>query len=362
MNPSFNNPIPRGHLPNNREASRLQSPRESGGLFRSWQRAQDSRDRADSVTSAISQLQRQVSRLAQPNQSLSGLHPFKIYQFPSYLRNFHPTDEWQRVKIRFGGVVQDAYENTSGLWTGIGSIPLGCDNQGSYPAFASTTFSSPFDEQFLCPNETQPNDKTSIASNWHEAVIPNDGKIYAIWISMCGNAMGLGSAGTPVICYGTSPTGCTEMYTGTTVNDPWPTWTSTGSGMVTNDPYHFLIGYAQASNGVLTTWQLLGGDVFFYGFGQRLNGSADYGVRTYLRFMGEWHTELHYYIGDIVTVTGATFITKYLFWPKSLGDGGSYWYGNGPIQGLSPGGANTPEPWLYFGKYPTDPTKTWTLI
>lgn len=359
MSTAFNNPIPRQTLPSSRESSRLTSWRESQSIYHAWKRVGAANYRASNLTGELSQLQRQIARVQPPRNALGQFHPFKIYQFPSFMRHFHPDDEWRRCKVRFGGILINPHYNPSTLaWGGGGNIPWGCDDAGVYPLMSGQPAGSslndmcPTDEIFTNPNEVPPDDNTAISPGWHEIVVPDDGKKYFVWISLCSAAIsGLGPGS---VCYGTSPTGCTEMYSGTTVNDPWPTWDYPNPPI--EDPYHYWIGTVWVQNGELRIFQNRFDNI--YAPLRPKQTLVGYGPGVPIRIRGEYNASLTYWIGDQVCVTGTDFTQVYVLYPKNAGDGGLYDPSLGPVLGVDPA-TNHPEPWLMVANFPNVITENW---
>lgn len=351
MSFAFNNPVPRNTLPFSHEQSRLASLRESNSVLKTWKKTQASNARADMLTSLIAQLQRQIARVPTNQQSLSNLHPFKLYQFPTWMRRFHPTDEHRRLKVRFGGI---SFRGTGGDY-GM-EIPKGCDYDGAYPD-PSSTFWGPDAESYISSTEIPPNDSTAISSSWHEIIVPDDGTEITIWISLCGAAQGTAPTGdqeASFIFYGTSATGCTSLWDGNVGNDVWPAFGY-------DDPYHFVIGKAWYNT--TDTYQAIGlnySQGLFENIRTNVIGKEathNYGC-CISRFRGEYDASQYYWTGDEVLKTGTDFTQRYALFPKGVGDAGVYWYGAGPVHGVDPA-SNSPEPWLLVGNFPNVTTEIW---
>lgn len=355
----FNNPLPRSDLPIAQEVSRLDSPRESSSIFHGWKRERSSINRGEALTSGMSQLQRQISKIKKVQYPYSDMHPFKIYQFPSWLRQFQPPDAWKRVMVRSGGVdIGNGTYPAAGILNQT-PVPYGCDlfSAGlAYNNLSQLLFGGVDTEQFLNNGQTPPKDGTAFQSlgGLGEIIIPDDGNKCAIWISMCGLAQGTDVY--PVILYGESPTSCTSLWDGTVGADPWP-------GFPDNDPYHFLIGYAWTNRGYgipsynkgITIQQVL-----FTNVQTNISGSTSAGGQgtVGVRFKGEYSAVTYYWAGDEVTKTGTDFTQKYLLFPKDPGHGGSHWFGTGPVLNLDPA-TNSPDPWLLVGNFPNVTTEIW---
>lgn len=350
---NFTNPIPRAGLPVNREGSFLHSVRESGSAAKQWQRTEPLRRQIDSLTNSIGQMRRTIGTMRRGGNSFASLHPFKLYQFPTWMRNYHPSDEWRRCKVRFGYLITPEYQPPlGGAWGGGYNTVRGCDNGSDFPNYG------PEEEVFLTGSEIPPNDSTAASTSWHEIVVPDDGNTYYVWLSVCADAM-LGTPGFDfVICYGTSAVNCTELYTGTTVTDPWPAFTGV-SATPTSDPYHFLIGSLKANNTTasLTINQFIYDNLFFGG--TALQQALSYSGGLSMRFRGEFDAAQYYYAGDIVMKTSTDFIQEYILFPKDPHDGGTYYFGKGPVVGVDPA-TNSPEPWLLKSNSPRDINMSWS--
>jgi hypothetical protein len=224
VNPAFNNLIPRSDLPDSYESSSLQSMREPGSLLNSWKRNQAVRIRGERLTSSVSQLQRRMSHLAIPNQSLSNYHPFKIYQLPIFFRTA-ATDvskAWRTFRVRSGLILTT---NANGV------LPDGTD-----------LIQTPHDEVFVTSKSgvTLSNNYNVAAPNATDIQVPASMATYWFWIE-------IRTDGTAVIRYGNDPT--VSTYSDGEGNT---TWTSTNpwTAFPTIDGNHIPVGYVDTLTGV----------------------------------------------------------------------------------------------------------------
>lgn len=329
--PNFDNAIPRAGLPITGEASALISRRESQAANHYWKAIRDANSRGTSLTGSVAQLQRQVAKIQNNNQALSRMHPFKIYQFPSYMRNYHPANEALRLKVRAGLI---EYPN------GGRETLQGTDFYAGY----ISPFDSPMDwEMYTTPSEHPPMDATLLSTSWHEVVMPSDGTACYFWASLIG---GFNFGGIPScqLMFGTNPSNATCLSNGITGSDTWASFPN-------NDPYHVLIGGAMYQISPYATdipqvqiFQYVRDTIRFNLNVPGASGNIVYPVGP-SRFIGEWSAAGSYFAGDVVTKTSANFVVTYMLAPPV---GTAYSIFSGPIQNIDPA-THSPDPWLLLG-------------
>lgn len=313
----FNNPIPRGNLTQSFEQSSLQSPRESGSVFRGWKRMQQTRNRDQQITQALGSLYRQTSRDIRPAQAFSPLFPFAVYQFPNQLRNFIPTNASKRFKVR-GGALAPFNSGFAAMAGTDGSV---------YP-IVQTYLSGTI--------EIPPDDATLISDTWHEVVVPQDGNTYYFWSSLCLNT----EDATQGVVFGKLNTSGLSMQSGNIINDPWPTFPN-------NDPYHTVIAQISSEPGqVYTIEQFVKDNIIFW-----RNGPDNVGQGMMpMFFRGQYDSSKYYFAGDVVrvgTIGTGNFLSTYMYWPEAVSS--SYPIEDGPILNIDPT-THTPDPWLLLSQ------------
>jgi len=336
---NFDNHIPRANIPVTFEGSPLHSPREPGGIWTRWKTGDQAHSKIDKLASSIGQMQRQIMALQIPQNSLSNLHPFKLYNLPSQLRIFTNDDDWRRLKVRFGFLGSSGADNGSNF-----SIPAGCD---LFPAAEDVLNIDPTQEVYLTTEIPPPNSASFVDPSWHEFVVPDDGEKYYFWATV--SLFQFDSETFPTgILVGKDNTDCYSMQSGTDhLDDLWPTFPQ-------NDPYHFLIGTAQTNNGqlILSQFQF---DTIDYNRGARNTGQTS--GNTSMAFRYEYSSIKYYFAGDMVTVTDTdnNVLKTYIMFPANIGDSGPpYSPEFGPIIDIEPGGSNSPDPWVLLSQSPID--------
>lgn len=342
---NFTSFIPRGGLFKPRETSKLTSPRESGSQDHLWKAVKKTVNRADSQTNTIAQLRSEVNQLKAQRLGLSGMYPFKIYQFPKSLRRCKNNDDWRRVKIRAGIVRTDYPHPSVGQsfqdWTAWGSDGTN---------FSGLGLENPFDDIYNLSFQIPPSDSTAISSTWNEALIPNDGATYDIWFSFIdgtndpsliwpyGLFFGTGTPGLPY-------DGATSLYTGSTAITPV-------SYIGATDLYNIKIGSCIVSTGGGVPSRLyIYQEVFAHPLYCR-----DPFKYTVPRFVGPYDSGQEYFVGDLVTLDDTTvsnlgFRYQFVYSPPSSA---SAYYPStlmGSMSGISPL-THTPDPWFMLSKSP----------
>ena len=353
----FSNPIPRSNLPRPREGSALASPLESNSPMHDWKRTQDALSRAGALTGAVAQIQRQVARIAQRNMSDDFLRPFTIYQYPSFMRYFHPSDESQRLKVRTGRVITPSFSQVTYGSTAIQAINVaGCDIP--YNLLTPTAPVSDLDI-YLYSSMVPPSDGSNfVANQWSEVTVPNDGSTYYFWITCLGKKSGsfTGQTHDFVVVFGKDPSDCIETESGSSGPDVWP-------GFPNDDPYHKLIGvvwYDPTSTPAMNIRQVIRDDVV-WGFGINPDGSAQPGIS--MRYRGQEDSNSIYYVGDIVWTynpppsVSTDFRMYYILKPPI---GTAYKISEGPIHGgVTDPSYATNDPWEYLGTMPVNGFDIW---
>lgn len=291
---------------------------------------QSDADLARGINETTSALYRTFSRPTRPQQALSALYPFKVYQFPMALRNFLPSDAQLRFKVRGGGI---------GTFPGSSAPTPGTDGSvlPDVQAYLTGTVEIP------------PNDSTLISSSWHEFIAPQDGNPTEVWLSRCLNTEPLSDG----ICVGRTNTAAISLQTGNTVNDPWVTFP-------TSDPYHILLAEITApQGGPYTVVQ----HIYDHIVTSRFTTSAGVGVNSEseMYYCGAYDSSAKYFVGDVVQVVlsgmgvgaGGDFLIDFIYRP---GIGSAFPIKNGPISGINPM-TNSPDPWQVFcgGQLPYKP-------
>jgi len=321
---SWNNSIPRGNLPISREGSPLASPRESNSPAHLWKHSQAASSRAAAMTRLGVQVMNKINQAHRPNfgYAYSGYFPFQLYNFPRNMRQVVNNDDWRRLKVRFGYVDQ--------------GIPYGTDLD---PSNAFTL--SPTDETFIQTEIPPPSNASFVSGTWHEFIVPATDTYYWFWISMSLTAVG---ETFPVgIMVGTTNTDAYSLQSGNNhLNEAWPTFPN-------DDPYHFVIGKAKASAGILSVVQFLYNNLDFNRYIQPLP--------TVPRMRGAYDNSALYYVGDIVTVedvsTGIPDMATHMPIPYMLYPpfGSSFGSENGPVTTIDPL-SNSPDPWYQLSPTP----------
>lgn len=330
---SFDMILNRSGLPQPSELSSLASQREPKSLSQMWKIVRDYQKQIHKLTNVVSQLQLQQG---QSNGVKTGMHPFKIYNFPSYLRAYHNDDDWRRFKVR------------GGHYGGMFAITRGTDRQ------TSTSDS----DTFLMGNQVPPTDATAINDNWNEAIIPDaDGTTIYFWVSIVSYLSGgIPLIDTPVIRYGpdqgfgTPDCTAVDLYNGDTMQEPLfrP---SNGS-----DPYRTIIGYVQINGfGMVKNqpyvYQLVNTDINpSENFTPKVGSDVD-GAPLTRGYMGPYDDTIVYFAGDIVSTDdddghGNHTLRMWYMYPPA---GSIYEVANGPIINIDPR-TNTPDPWLLISK------------
>ena len=323
-------PINRDVLPRPTEQSRLLSPHESTSLPRLWKAVSAQSQVAGQLRNAIGQQGRQIQAINQSmrSQSGSGMFPFRIYQFPSYLRKFQNDNDWQRFKVRSGGSPYSASPDVSIVGTDAEPYP--------------------YQDTFLT-TEVSPSDNTQIGDDWHEIVVPADGTVYYFWISTVTR-----TGGSPwTLMFGADPASATSMGDGTTgIDDKW-------TQFPLNDPYHYMVGSVAISptataNGhtsiggnVPVVNQALGENL--YCVRSSFSGATGLYESGYyqVQYCGDYDATEPYFFQNQVTKDAAgpgaaTIIrTLYSYTPPS---GTAFLPFAGPIIGIDPA-TNNPDPW-----------------
>lgn len=314
MSLRFSTPIYRRRQPISYESSYLQSPREPSSILKDWQRIQSASTEAERMNDGVSQLYRTFSKVTRPQQALSPLFPFAVYQFPLALRAFIPDNYNLRFKVRGGGLLPFNF--------GLGGAVAGTD--GSVTPDAQS--------YLMATTQVPPSDSTLISASWNEVVVPQDGNFYYFWLSQCLNT----ETSSIGIVFGNNNSTGLSMQSGNVVNDPWPTFPD-------NDPYHTAIAQISAEPGQpYTIEQLVRDHVPWWRTGADNVGR---GMQPAF-FRGEYDAGTYYFAGDEVTVTatslGTTTRLLYLNWPSPTG---SFKIANGPINGVIPTYPAT-DPWF----------------
>lgn len=81
-----------------------------------------------------------------------------------------------------------------------------------------------------------------------------------------------------------------------------------------------------------------------------------------MSFRDEYSAIKYYFCGDVVTVTDTPngVVKTFIMFPKNIGDGGTYGPEYGPIVNITPGGANTPDPWVLLSQSPINESVEFT--
>jgi len=324
--------IARGGFFQPHEASRLQSFREPQSIPRAWAHAAPRYRQSDNFTNQIATLRRQVNGAQQPRLNYSGMHPFKIYNFPRNMRYFLNNDDWRRVKVRNGYVLY--YGNAD---------PLSEDETGPVRVFGTDFISRITDDVFLGDGQTPPTSNITIDpfGFWNEFAVPNDGQIYLIWITLCYS--------TPSIAYGVTPSPSTMDFTATSLLDG-STFTEHWLNPPAQDPFHVPVGYVWIDeNGKLQIQQYLTDNVILPYPSRGVTADNYKGPTVYC---GLYDNSSWYYPGNIVKVEDSDFINLYIFAPSDA-DGYGWNITKGPIQGVDPGsGLVANAPWITFSRSP----------
>lgn len=355
----------RGSLRRPLEMSNLLSFRESQSIPHNWKNDRQSLGRDDKLTQVVGQLQRQVNSLSRRTGATSGMHPFKIYNYPKAMRTNPQDNDWQKVKVHFG-LVQALGNYESGRFSS--SDVLGDD--GAYPGGSPL----PPGAGELFPNNLDAYNQPFTTQNpfyqhsgvtpglWDELIVPADGNLYHVWISLCPSG-----GDFPVILLGKSPSSATSFYDGSNQTDVWPTYP-------VNDPYHILIGWCViyptsfleglgiASDQLifyqnqLFIHQVVYDNLYVPSWWVPLSEYvANYAMTT--RFRGTYSGSSYYYVGDTVlkvddaqTPAAGQWLKHWVYYP---GVGTLYPPFFGPIIGIDPPlGLTNADPWVLLSATP----------
>jgi len=322
--------IARGGFFQPHEASRLQSFREPQSVYRAWAHAAPRYRQSDNFTNQIATLRRQVNGAQQPRLNYSGMHPFKIYNFPRNMRYFLNNDDWRRIKVRTGFV---RYSN--GFNEGNIAPVWGTDFIGRGVANDNLE-----DDVFLgTGDQIPPTDSSSITGSWNEIIVPVENQI-TIWVS-------LEYAYAPTIAWANS-SDLAASFTATSLLDG-NTFTEHWQYAPFDDPFHQIIGKAYASNGQLTIQQFQTSNIILPYYTNTNVADTSGGPMTY---RGLYSDGDYYFPGNVVKVEDGDFINLYIFSPSTV-DGYGWAYSQGPITGVDPGSdlvANAP--WITLSRTP----------
>ncbi len=326
--------INRDVMPKPTEQSFLLSPRESMSPPRLWKGVADHSRVNGQLRNALSQQAQQLQVFGQTRrtQSPTGMFPFRIYQFPAYLRKFQNADDWQRFKVR--SAVSPFY--------GLPQIGINGTDREPYP----------YQNTFLT-TELAPSDATQISDDWHEIVVPNDGQVYYFWISTVTQ-----TGGSPwTLMFGADPASATSMGDGTTgIDDKWV-------NAFANDPYHYLIGSVSISPVELVPPAAPGNTTIGANvpiidqrrgdnFSLPISSNNDFDDLKHFgtQYCGTYDAGGYYWFGNEVTLSRSVGPTNLLeLYSYTPGAGTAYPTTGGPIIGLSPD-TNTPDPWRLISR------------
>lgn len=327
---SFDMILNRSGLPQPSELSSLASQREPKSLSQMWKIVRDYQKQIHKLTNVVSQLQLQQG---QSNGVKTGMHPFKIYQFPDYLRAYHNDDDWRRFKVRGGN------------YGGPLSIVNGTDRQ----------VKGSDSDTFLEGNQSPPTSAIAIDpyGTWNEAIIPDaDGTEIWFWVSIVSYLVdGTPEVHPPVIRYGPDQgfgdPDCTavDLYSGDTMQEPLfrP---STGS-----DPYRTIIGRVRLNFGTQIknqpcVYQMVNEDII-----PTENFCLLFGGVIQRGYVGLYDLGTTYFAGDIVSTDDDDGHGNHTLslWFMNPPNGSLYEVRNGPIINIDPR-TNTPDPWLLISK------------
>jgi hypothetical protein len=353
----FPSPIPRGGRVYRSETSPLVSRRDPLGPGSAWKADNQNARTLDQINNSVGSVARNIARTGNV-YSAGDMHPFRIYRFPRQYRSFLNNNDYLRYKVRGGRSLQGGYQALFGTTLGTD----GCD----VPSFGSM-YSSDYDNLIYQPDQisypiplaqggfqTVPTDGSLVINSgagaqtsWSEA-LTIDGTDNFFWISLCAWKFSISLfASGPIVCYGTSNVGATELFTGQTFTDPWPLFPL-------NDPYHKLIGVVHNFSGKSMVNQIIKSDVSFPNqstlttIGLNINAVPE-------RFCGEYNAGAWYWYGDKVTrtttVSGKTVVSVYVYYDIFT----TYTIVNGPITGIDPD-TNSPNPWTLLSKSFVDAT------
>lgn len=345
----------RKNLYKNREGSSLASQGERNSVLKDWKSLREDAFRSDKTNQMLSQLRTEVARLSQRSGTGIGMHPFKIYNFPSALRRFHNDNDWRRLKVRSGLV----NPNGCGNFGTIGYPAIGSDESSS----VANSFGNTYMDGQVLPNSSATVVSDGITPTWNEFLLIEDDATYIFWFSFV-----LPTSGKTnfyhyglAACKESDPTTATILNTGETFNatNSWPS-------MDINDLYNYKIGTAFINNTFFSTEpkgllinQYQFGNIQIPGspYGTNSGGSLSARNRIALSFRGLYDDTIPYYVGDTVTIIyadGTTVNSAYQFVydpddtsafnPQTLLT---------PMTGTSPNG-NSPDPWKQLSKSPID--------
>lgn len=333
----FTSHIPRAHQRTPREGSGLSSLRDRNSLLSAWKDQKSSSAQTDKATSVLSQTSSRVAKLSRQRNATNGMHPFKIYQFPSSQRVFQNADDWQRFKVR-GGNVLFGTNHSSRVQPALGT------DQSSY------IFGNNFGDELL-RSQTLPTTNAQIAALWNEIVVPADGNQYYFWYSVCLNGL-LSSGSNHGLLFGLSSTTATSMETGQTgLTDPhWTTFPY-------DDPYRKVIGSVLIPTATVSPLYIANVPYVT----QKINGDIEIANAFTVSVEGPpvvWRSlydaARYYFVGDqvyrLTTTGGKTIRSVYVYAPDA---GSAYLSSFGPIAGVDPN-TNTPDPWQLVSKSFTD--------
>lgn len=349
--------IPRGGLYRHQESSSLAplSARNSPG--QAWKSQRHDAIRSEKHTANVSQIQKQLARLERRNSAGNGMHPFKIYNFPSSLRRFHNADDWRRFKVRdadirlLGSVAANSVWG-SDLLTGSGTSNLYGDTYGL------------FEITQIPPTSNIQTNSDGLFSSWNEISIPVDHRNYIFWLCWI-----LPTAGMDGVTLNNRPFGiavCPEddltkakiMLTLETFDA-----TSIWLNLPFSDAYNQYIGSVMIDDGLfaglfpgwpqISITQHLATNIELTGSPYGTAG----GSKINQNFRGDYNALFHYYVGDVVTIDYADSsavhsIYQYIYDPPA---DSIYHPINipGRMSGVSPNG-NSPDPWKMLSKSPKD--------
>lgn len=343
---SFTSHIPRSGIFKPSEGSRLSSQRNRNSPSQSWKQQRDLTNRVNKSVGTVSQARQQLRRIQKQQPGLSGMHPFKIYQFPRHLRLHQNDDDWRRVKVRYGFVNYESPQHTSGFHYALGSDFVG-ENFTDYDNCADDTFGIAFGEQVL------PTDNSQISPGlfgqgpfgWNEITVPDDGDLYDIWFSFF-SSTGPEQFALLFASYGSSWTDAIDMSTGDTVATP--------NYFGETDNYNIKVGTVTVQDGRLRIKQELFGNVF--NWPNPLSNQR-------MRFRGAYNGSAYYFTGDVVTYEETTqsdgglggpnhygFLYQFVYSPVLSGS-----YDPQILKAAMTGVApitNTPDPWVMLSRSP----------
>jgi hypothetical protein len=132
----FTNLIPRVPASFSSEGSPLSPARESGNIFHAWKREQGLSNKTAALANSTAQLQRQLSRIRNPLRSsfATGMHPFKIFQYPAVFRvsassydveteaRMKPK-QWRTFRVRGGLLITQSATGVTVLNTDYSEYP-----------------------------------------------------------------------------------------------------------------------------------------------------------------------------------------------------------------------------------------------